>query len=100
MPWFGNDWGAPICEGEQVPRPVDTDCFFCEELIGPEDDGEMFLSGQYVHKECAVRNIVGNPHHFNGECLYVGHCNELSKMTYREESLEVWRLLMMGEKPK
>lgn len=96
--WFGTDWGAPICAipSHQVPTPVGEECFLCEETIVEGDDGEQWSSGEYVHKECAVRNIVGSVFHLSGQCQYVGHCNEASTQTYRQEALDVWRYMLEG----
>jgi hypothetical protein len=105
MNWFGEPWPtaqfrAPICEDDEkrIPTPVGETCIFCIESIEEDDRGEQLLGGEYVHVECGLRNVTGNHLHVMGKCEHIGHCNEESKLSYREEAMEVWRLLMGAER--
>lgn len=42
MKWFGESWGAPVCEPEtKVDTPVDAWCAWCEAPILKTDQGLM-----------------------------------------------------------
>ena len=100
MNWFGQPWPdsknrASICadDSRKIKTPVGESCAFCEMVIEKTDRGEQLSSGDYVHAECALRDVMGNHIHVRGECSYRGECVKLSTLTYREEALEVWRIL-------
>jgi hypothetical protein len=97
--WFGDPWPsaelrAPVCEddAERAPTPVGQRCTLCRENIEDGDRGLLEGSG-WVHVECANRAVLGNHLHLRGECSRIGECAEKSDLTYRQEALEVWRML-------
>jgi hypothetical protein len=66
MRWFGESWGAPVCqEAEHVDTPVDHACLYCGQMIDEDDSGfEMpYLSEEgptitFVHRNCLLRAIL------------------------------------------
>lgn len=110
MKWFGEPWPsadlrAPICENDadRVETPVGSACLLCTTPIEADHRGVIMntitagptMHQQPVHIECDYRNIVGNHLHVTGQCSHVGECNEKSTLSYREEALEVWRIMGM-----
>lgn len=96
--YFGPKWDAPITDGAvQVETPVGKPCAHCQE---PIKDGESGIRNatfaeegyEHSHKECMLRIVLGSPSHVDGECTTEGHAED-DKMTYREQALEVWRLV-------
>lgn len=79
MNWFGESWGAPICDPvDNVPTPSGT-CLYCEESIGPDDSGVMMpvlgldaLDLVPEHVECFLRCLYGGFNHQLGRCLCCG----------------------------
>lgn len=66
MKWFGQNWGAPVCDLEHVPTPQ-ASCFGCEEPIKPEDQGVVlpYLGGADdlrqeapYHLDCLVEAVT------------------------------------------
>ena len=39
--WFGESWGASVCQGEHVDTPVGVLCAHCDEPIAEGDQGVM-----------------------------------------------------------
>lgn len=40
MKWFGESWGAPVCEDEtHIEIPVGESCGYCDEPIAEGDQG-------------------------------------------------------------
>jgi len=40
MKWFGESWGAPVCEPEEhIETPVGEPCGYCDEPIAEGDIG-------------------------------------------------------------
>ena len=38
--WFGQSWGAPVCEQERHrPTPAGASCMYCEKAIESDDQG-------------------------------------------------------------
>lgn len=89
--WFGESWGAPMCEpDEHAPTPVGVLCFQCEEAVEEGDKGVLMRSGDeeiiarldpdgvmrkvegevYVaaHIECHLRSVLGSVAHIEGRC--------------------------------
>lgn len=67
MKWFGEDWGAAVCEGEHLPVPVGEPCARCGELFESCDAGlvlsfvgapEEGPSTSAYHKLCLLASIV------------------------------------------
>ncbi len=61
MNWFGESWGAPVCEpAERVSTPVGAACLRCEKPIA-EDDCGVFLTSmgadQPIHFGCFLVEI-------------------------------------------
>lgn len=75
MQWFGQSWGAPICDPQDhAATPVGEHCGWCEEPITEEDSGVLiphvgapFRAHEYVtvpyHRECFIRQIAGSVAH-------------------------------------
>lgn len=115
MRWFGEpwprpDWRAPICEDDslRIDVPVGEKCIHCRESIEEGDQGVRYsgsvVMGEdgkpavgpvpYSHAECNLRSVTGNHLHISGQCNHIGDCNEKSTLSYREESREVWRIMV------
>lgn len=66
--WFGQSWGAPVCEAEDhVPTPVGKPCIDCLETIVLGDRGIvtplLLAEGSITvaqHLECFLKKIL--PH--------------------------------------
>lgn len=66
--WFGEHWGAPICdETFHVPTPVGAPCLDCEEPIAEGDQGlstpfftDETFTVRFRHLDCFLRTIL--PH--------------------------------------
>lgn len=72
MRWFGEDWGAPVCEeAEHVDTPVDNQCLYCPHPIDEGDVGfEMPYLGRagrisvvFAHRDCLLRVILPEDFH-------------------------------------
>ena len=67
MRWFGEDWGAPVCEdGEHAPTPVGAKCGSCGELIEEGDRGFLlphldrgFIVREPWHFTCLMEDVLG-----------------------------------------
>lgn len=65
MKWFGNSWGAPVCDpANRVPIPLGMKCIRCGKGFGLKDQGfELPYMGEsrikvvYYHKGCLLREI-------------------------------------------
>ncbi len=93
MPWFGKDWGADCCEeDEQIPVPVGSICYHCEEAISIGDNGfqDQMFSGTamekvFIHLECKLRTIVGSASHLLKKCsCYGGDWEDPPELSKRE----------------
>lgn len=80
MAWFGDKPFAQICaETIRVATPIDKKCLWCDEPIGPADNGFMepclrcgTASAEPWHQECLCRQIVGGVNHQAGMCVCCG----------------------------
>jgi hypothetical protein len=94
MAWFGESWGAPICEEtSHEPTPVGVLCMNCEERIEADDRGvitpqlgldetavrldpaALLFDGQprvAQHLECHLRGVFGSVGHIEGRCSCAG----------------------------
>lgn len=68
MRWFGESWGAPICEEEQIDTPVGEPCTLCEKEIEADDQGfevpfwdGPFSTFVFYHKDCFLDSIGIRP---------------------------------------
>ncbi len=69
--WFGENWGAPVCDPEDhIPTPVGDPCVNCEEAIEAGDQGVVF--DLPYHIECFTRAISGGLNHQRGLCTCCG----------------------------
>ncbi len=66
MRWFGESWGAPVCDPEfQVPVPKGEECVNCGQEIVSDDAGfiipHLSLSelprNRAYHRDCFLREI-------------------------------------------
>jgi hypothetical protein len=70
--WFGENWGAPICdEDDHIETPIGV-CLHCGEIFMQGDRGVTDMQGQAMHLECQIRGIVGGVNHIRGTCLCCG----------------------------
>jgi hypothetical protein len=68
MKWFGESWGAPVCDPENhVPVPIHHECIHCGDPIEPDDQGLILpYSGMSpsdpawvpYHKMCLFASIL------------------------------------------
>lgn len=73
MPWFGESWGAPVCDpAEQVDTPFGAVCVHCGELIDEDDSGFAYMNGPVAHRDCFIRGAVGGLNHVLGRCSCCG----------------------------
>jgi hypothetical protein len=63
MKWFGQSWGAPICESaDHIATPVGQSCMGCETpfsiiangLVLPNEDGEHVV---FYHVPCLLHEL-------------------------------------------
>ena len=77
MRWFGESWGAPVCDpAMRMATPVGASCLFCPRAISAGDSGFCLPSASLIakkvavsvgswnpvyaaHKDCMLRNILG-----------------------------------------
>ena len=67
MRWFGEHWGAPVCDdSEHVPTPVGRRCGSCDKLIEEGDRGFLIPAidrGLVVrepwHFDCLMESVLG-----------------------------------------
>lgn len=67
MQWFGESWGAPVCDpADHVDTPVDLQCPYCPKQIDEGDQGFLlpFISDETgvtvlaFHRNCLLRSIL------------------------------------------
>jgi hypothetical protein len=59
VPYFGEYWNSGICETEeQVPTPVGTLCFECDEPIEEGQRGNFYFANSQVHQSMDERYLV------------------------------------------
>lgn len=61
--WFGESWGAPVCEPEwHTATPVGRNCIECDKPITDGDTGFVLRStaaeGVVYHRVCMLRTII------------------------------------------
>lgn len=65
--WFGESWGAPVCEERShALTPVGLSCPYCLELIQENDRGVIIPywgtgEGHPWHLDCFLRSIGAPP---------------------------------------
>lgn len=68
MRWFGESWGAPVCDpADHVPTPVGMNCLACPEVIREDDRGFITFYAvnrdevvwAYYHRDCLLTAILG-----------------------------------------
>lgn len=88
MKWFGESWGAPVCEGcPQTSTPVGEVCNWCKEPIIDGETGVIYSNGPAAHLNCFLRGIFGSVAHIEGRCSCVvphGCANDPEGMTKRQ----------------
>lgn len=108
---FGGLWDASICDNAiEVPTPVGEACLLCEEVIVEGDRGQMMgvvRSGpggepvgtqEWIHRECALRSVMGSWGHLQGRChCYGGTEEDPPGMSKRESAKLVWNELVPSE---
>jgi hypothetical protein len=69
MYWFGETWGAPVCEEcEHISVPVGEHCAWCEEVITEKDQGVANPREAPFHIECFMRTMLGSLAHLQKKC--------------------------------
>lgn len=68
MRWFGEHWGAPICdEADRADVPVGRPCLGCSQSITPGTDGLLIplvadtVTEEPWHLDCFLRNVGIEP---------------------------------------
>ncbi len=76
MNWFGESWGAPVCDPDtHVDTPVGAECGWCEESVADDDSGVSLpyatkpMQVINYHLNCWLRQIFGSLGHQAGECV-------------------------------
>jgi len=110
MKWFGESWGAPVCEGEHVETPVGVLCAHCDEPIEAGDQGIMMDGGYEYnvedvvekrvrfeshpwHHDCFLRSVIGSVGHQLKQChCYGGTTEDPPEMSKREAARAAVRL--------
>lgn len=68
MKWFGETWGAPVCNtADHVATPVGKNCLDCggpiyphsRGLIVPYVQGDFTCTNEPHHTECFLQDIFG-----------------------------------------
>lgn len=60
MAFFGKRYDAPLYNGApEISVPVDEACIWCNRRFRPGDDGLQYVSGEYTHRTCNLRNVLG-----------------------------------------
>lgn len=105
--WFGAPWPSVICYEEdgrlieemRKPFPVGEACLYCNEVFDEAagDSGKAipFMGTAaprviHVHKECALREVVGSLAHLQGHCACQKGSADPSLQTSRQDALAVW----------
>jgi hypothetical protein len=63
MMWFGESWGAPVCEPEQhTATPVGRICVECDNPVEDGDTGFVMpvtnLGSLVYHRVCFLRTVI------------------------------------------
>jgi len=100
--YFGDPWPSEVCErGTRRRTPVGELCWLCRDVVLYGQQGQwisQFSRAQDkqvevpVHRECLLRQLVGNLAHLQQRCPCYGGSGG-PEGTYREESLRVWSWL-------
>lgn len=71
--YFGEPWDSPMLDAptEQIPLPIEP-CIQCYEAFEDGDQGYLYPNGAPVHRECALRAILGGINHLKGTCSCQG----------------------------
>lgn len=58
MMWFGESWGAPVCDPERnVPTPVGFTCVECDKTVEDGDTGFLLWPNAY-HRVCFLCTVI------------------------------------------
>lgn len=97
--WFGRDAGfGGVCdEASRVHRPIGKPCAYCDDPIGPDDEGLLLAgSNNPWHHECLIRQVVGSVAHQTQTCSCYGGSGEddpgISKHEAALRAVFYWRL--------
>lgn len=117
MKWFGESWGAAICDPrEHLPTPVGQACLYCEERIvlgdqgvvmplvmGPVHGGAADARSAPEHLDCMLRLAIGSVSHQRRECACYGGAEaddppQMTKRQAAEAAVRYWEeRLMRGQ---
>lgn len=102
--WFGKNWGAPVCrELPNVPVPVGSLCFYCDEPLVAEDAGMQDGQGKPMHFNCFLRSVIGSVAHLEKRCsCYIDGASEadppnLTRRQAANAAVAVWRAIQEGQ---
>jgi hypothetical protein len=97
MKWFG-DFGMQFSTEmwTRIDAPKGETCFQCDEPILPNEPGVQFDDGDYAHRNCFLRGVIGSVAHVERRCgCYVPGSEESDplNLTRREaanRAVEAW----------
>lgn len=63
--WFGESWGAPVCDyANHMPTPVGEECLMCEAVFTADDQGltiphasQAGVELRSMHIACFLKNV-------------------------------------------
>lgn len=102
--YFGNPddpWLEILNDGPtsraQVPTPVGVPCHACSVPVAEDDQGTFFLvcgpegdTEWPVHRECALRMVLGPIEHLERRCPCYGGVFEGEALSERDSAIAVW----------
>lgn len=66
--WFGDCALLGVSEKLKILPPHNAKCYHCEEPILITDPGIRYPDGDYAHRNCHIRQIVGSVAHIEKRC--------------------------------
>lgn len=82
--YFGESWCNMTEQGQHISTPVDSVCFWCEEVFVEGEQGTAIPAGfveesvdnvvplVYYHKNCFLRSVLGSVGHQRKQCSCFG----------------------------
>ncbi len=66
--WFGIAWKEGFRGDLEIAHPGRVRCGHCGEEVGPYDSGLRYPDGDYAHRDCHLRCILGSVAHIERRC--------------------------------
>jgi hypothetical protein len=86
--WFGESWGAPVCDPDtHIDTPTGT-CDWCSERIATDDAGVSLPYAMQVihyHLNCWLRQVFGSVGHQDGKCSCTGDHMAISEASESDD---------------